>query len=63
MDGKEVIRRLKAAGYEVVGVNGSHHMLRKPGKPKIPVPVHGAKDLKIGTLKNIERLSGVKLGK
>jgi predicted RNA binding protein YcfA (HicA-like mRNA interferase family) len=27
----------------------------------IAVPIHGSRDLKIGTLKSIERLSGVNL--
>lgn len=60
MNGKEVIKQLQAQGFSILRVNGSHYMLGKGGR-KVPVPVHGAKDLKIGTLKSIEKLSGVKL--
>jgi predicted RNA binding protein YcfA (HicA-like mRNA interferase family) len=36
--------------------------LKHPTKPgKVTVPIHGSRDLKIGTLKSIERLSGVNL--
>jgi predicted RNA binding protein YcfA (HicA-like mRNA interferase family) len=38
--GKEVIARLKAAGWSVNRVNGSHHILVK-GDQAVPVPVHG----------------------
>ncbi len=61
MDGKEVIRRLRAAGFELVGVSGSHHQFRKPGGPRVTVPIHGKRDIPTGTLKSIERHSGVKL--
>ena len=35
--------------------------MKKPGMPPIVVPVHGKKDLKPGTLRNIERVTGIKL--
>ena len=60
MNGKEVIKQLQAKGFSILRVNGSHYMLGK-GNRRVPVPVHGAKDVKVGTLKNIEKLSGVKL--
>lgn len=62
MDGKQAIKRLKAAGFELVRISGSHHRLRKPGGPSVTVPVHGKREIPPGTLKNIERHSGVKLG-
>ena len=39
---------------------GSHLKLSKDEK-KVIVPVHGTKDIPIGTLKSIEKQSGVKL--
>lgn len=60
MNGKEVIRRLQREGFSVVRINGSHHLLSN-GQRKVTVPVHGASDLKIGTLKSIEKQAGVKL--
>ncbi len=60
MNGKQVISKLKEAGFTVVRIEGSHYRLAKDGK-KTSVPVHGTKDLKPGTLASIERQSGVKL--
>lgn len=60
MNGKQVISKLKEAGFTVVRIEGSHYRLVKDGK-KTSVPVHGTKDLKPGTLASIERQSGVKL--
>ena len=41
-------------------MSGSHHILFN-GERKVTVPVHGATDVKIGTLKSIEKQAGVKL--
>lgn len=60
MNGKHVIRVLVQNGFTEIRVSGSHHILSK-GAIKVTVPVHGAADLKIGTLKSIEKQSGVKL--
>ena len=61
INSKEVLRRLKADGWEVVRVKGSHHQLSHPTKPGIVTVKHPAKDYPIGTLKSIERQSGVSL--
>ena len=61
MDGKSIIKLLIKAGWEHVSTHGSHHKMKKPGFAPIVVPVHGKKDLKPGTLKNIERATKVKL--
>jgi predicted RNA binding protein YcfA (HicA-like mRNA interferase family) len=60
MTGREVIARLKAAGWLLVRVNGSHHVLAKDGKA-VPVPVHGSRDLGAGLIAAIQRQTGVKL--
>lgn len=60
MDGNKVIRILKAEGWQVVRIKGSHRMVSK-GSVTFPVPVHRGKDLGIGLLTKIEKLSGVKL--
>lgn len=61
MKGKEVLKILEKAGWIHVSTHGSHHKMKKAGFPPIVVPVHGSKDLKLGTLKNIEKVTGVKL--
>jgi predicted RNA binding protein YcfA (HicA-like mRNA interferase family) len=58
---KDVIRALERDGWYRVGQTGSHVHFKhetKPGKVTVPHPV---KDLPIGTLKSIEKASGVKL--
>lgn len=60
MNGKEVIKRLQANGFALPRARDSHHVLGN-GTRKTSVPVHGAADLKHGTLKSIEKQSGMKL--
>jgi len=60
MHGKHIIKLLLAQGFTVLRVTGSHHILGN-GVCKVTVPVHGTADVKLGTLKNIEKQSGVKL--
>lgn len=61
MDGRTVIKILAKSGFTCIRINGSHHIMSNGKKKPFPVPVHGKRDLKIGTLKNIEKLSEVKL--
>jgi len=60
MNGKEIIKKLKAAGFLVLRTEGSHVRLGN-GSIKVSVPLHGAHDVKPGTLGAIERQSGVLL--
>lgn len=60
MNGKELIKKLEAEGWQLNRVNGSHHIMHKDGI-SVSVPVHGSKDLKIGTVLSIGKQTGVKL--
>ena len=60
MNANEVIRRLKADGWQLVRVRGSHHLMEKNGKV-VPVPVHGSREIGKGLIAEIERQTGVKL--
>ena len=55
-DSRRIIKRLKAEGFELVAVAGSHHKFRKGGKTVI-VP-HPKKDLPLGTARAIARQAG-----
>ena len=55
-DSKEIIRRLRADGFELVGIRGSHHKYRK-GSRTIIVP-HPKKDLPTGTARQIAKAAG-----
>ena len=62
MNGKQIIARLKAEGWTLARIEGSHHIMEKEGVLRgVPVPVHGTKDMGIGLLKAIEKQTGVKL--
>jgi predicted RNA binding protein YcfA (HicA-like mRNA interferase family) len=50
------VRALQQAGFELVHVRGSHHYLRRPdGSRLVVVPVHGNRDLPVGTFRSILR--------
>ena len=61
MNSREVIKALKADGWTEVRVKGSHHYFKHPKKTGTVTVPHPEKDFPIGTLKSIERQSGVKL--
>jgi predicted RNA binding protein YcfA (HicA-like mRNA interferase family) len=61
MTSREVIAALKAAGWRQVAQKGSHIQFRHDAKPgRVTVP-HPERNIPIGTLKSIERQSGIKL--
>ena len=55
-----MIAKLKAAGWALDRVHGSHHVMVKGGQA-VPGPVHGSRDLGSGLIAAIERQSGVRL--
>lgn len=60
MIGKQIIAKLKAAGWTQARITGSHHVMAK-GDLAVPVPVHGSKDIGPGLVASISRQTGVKL--
>ena len=60
MNGKDIISKLKAEGWQLDRINGSHHIMVKNGKA-VPVPVHGGRDVGTGLVSAIARQTGVKL--
>ena len=53
---RDIVKRLKAEGFELVSVKGSHHKFRK-GTTVVVVP-HPKKDLPVGTARSIARRVG-----
>jgi len=61
MESRDIIKRLKKAGWFEVAHEGSHKQFKhKTRKGRVTVP-HPKKDIAIGTLKSIETQSGVRL--
>jgi predicted RNA binding protein YcfA (HicA-like mRNA interferase family) len=60
MESKKIIELLEKDGWLQVAQSGSHVQFRHPSKKgRITVP-HPKKDIPVGTLKSIERQSGIK---
>ncbi|HXH73433.1 MAG TPA: type II toxin-antitoxin system HicA family toxin [Bacteriovoracaceae bacterium] len=60
MRAREVISKLLENGFKLVSQKGSHVKFRK-GPLTTIVPVHGGKDIRIGTIRSIEKQTGIKL--
>ncbi|HEX5237860.1 MAG TPA: type II toxin-antitoxin system HicA family toxin [Sphingomicrobium sp.] len=59
MKSRDVIKALEAEGWYEVRVTGSHHHFRHPQRIEIVTVPHPRADLPIGTLKAIEKQSGM----
>lgn len=59
VSGKTLLKKALAAGGQVIRTNGSHKIVRMPNGRTAPIPVHGNKDLPIGTLKSIKNALGI----
>jgi predicted RNA binding protein YcfA (HicA-like mRNA interferase family) len=55
--GKQAVKALERLGFSVMKSTGSsHQMIGVPGtSTRVPVPVHSARDLPLGTFKQILR--------
>jgi len=60
MNAKEIIKILKENGFVKKSQKGSHEKYIKDDKTVI-VPIHGKKDIPVGTIKSIELQSSIKL--
>jgi predicted RNA binding protein YcfA (HicA-like mRNA interferase family) len=62
MKGADVIRLLKADGWILDRVRGSHQVFRHPSKPGIVVVPHPKKDLGAGLVAAILKQAGIPCG-
>ena len=61
MNSRDVIKSLRADGWAQVAQKGSHVQFKHPVKPgRVTVP-HPKRDLPLGTLRSIEKQSGLQL--
>jgi len=58
MNSREVIRRLRADGWILVRVKGSHHQFKHPKRSGLVTVPHPRRDFPAGTLKAIGRQAG-----
>ncbi|NSW57458.1 MAG: type II toxin-antitoxin system HicA family toxin [Armatimonadetes bacterium] len=60
VSGEDTVKALLRPGYVVRRQTGEHRIMQHPENGRVvPVPVHGGKDLKPGTLRSIIRQSGL----
>jgi predicted RNA binding protein YcfA (HicA-like mRNA interferase family) len=60
MSGKELAKLLEANGWDLLRIQGSHHIYAQAGNPaRISVPIHRNQDMKIGLLRNLLKTAGL----
>ena len=58
--GKQFAKVLEKNGWELLRVNGSHHIYGKLNNPqRISVPIHGNKTLKTGLLRHFLKVANI----
>jgi predicted RNA binding protein YcfA (HicA-like mRNA interferase family) len=60
MDSRDIVRVLERGGWVHVRTKGSHHIFLDPSTGRITVVPHPKRDLPIGTVKKLERDTGLK---
>jgi predicted RNA binding protein YcfA (HicA-like mRNA interferase family) len=61
MRSREIIKKLKKAGWVEVRQSGSHKQFRHPHRKGTVTVPHPDSNMAIGTIKSVEKQSGVKL--
>ncbi len=60
ISGKKLCKAVEKHGWELARIKGSHHIYSKDDTSTIVIiPVHGNRDLPIGTLKGILKDAGL----
>jgi predicted RNA binding protein YcfA (HicA-like mRNA interferase family) len=57
-DSRDIIKRLKENGFELVSIHGSHHKFRHPKSERIVIVTHPRKDIPAGTVRSIYSQAG-----
>ena len=61
MKSRDIIKALEADGWSEARQKGSHKQFRHPTKPGTVTVPHPESDMAVGTIKSIEKQSGLKL--
>jgi predicted RNA binding protein YcfA (HicA-like mRNA interferase family) len=57
-DSRDIIRRLKQDGFELVSIRGSHHEFVHPKSRRMVIVTHPRRDIPRGTVKAIYTQAG-----
>jgi predicted RNA binding protein YcfA (HicA-like mRNA interferase family) len=62
MSFRQIERIVTKDNWVLVRVLGSHYQYKKAGRSELVViPNHGSKDISIGVIKNLEKITGLSL--
>lgn len=61
VSGRQMCKALERRGWVLVRISSSHYIYSHPGPPRVVVsiPVHGNRDLKTGTQRDLMRTAGL----
>jgi len=59
VNSRALVREIRAAGWVLDRVRGSHHVFRHPGRPGHVVVPHPKKDLGVGLVAAIRKQAGL----
>ncbi|MGI8494288.1 MAG: type II toxin-antitoxin system HicA family toxin [Pyrinomonadaceae bacterium] len=58
ISGKKFVKLLEQNGWELLRIQGSHHIYGKSGnEARISVPIHKNQELKVGLLRHLLKLA------
>jgi predicted RNA binding protein YcfA (HicA-like mRNA interferase family) len=58
--GREFARMIERRGWQLLRINGSHHIYGKAGNVvRLSVPIHGNRPLKAGLLRHLAKLAEI----
>ena len=60
MDFRHIEKLITADNWKLVRIAGSHYQYKKADVPyTVTLPNHGSKDISIGVIKNLEKITGL----
>jgi len=60
ISGREFARMVERHGWQLLRINGSHHVYGKVGSTvRLSIPIHGNRPLKIGLLRHLSKLAEI----
>ena len=63
VSGRELARLVERRGWQLLRVNGSHHIYGKAGSTvRLSIPIHGNKALKTGLLRHLLKMAEIDEG-
>jgi predicted RNA binding protein YcfA (HicA-like mRNA interferase family) len=60
LSGREFARLVERRGWQLLRVNGSHHIYGKPGSiVRLSIPIYRNRPLKVGLLRHLAKLAEI----